>query len=280
MKTESFKCEVDGKEVEVIVRSPNENDRREAAKVYNQTFSDAIKAHAIVRLKIDDVLKEQGLWDDTKQQRLEELQRKIQENERKLVTGGIKVSEGKNIAFEMQDLRDELVELLSVRSSLDVNTAEGQADNARFNYLVSACTVYKDSNKPCFSSLDDYLSKSFTELAVKAAQNFGNLYHGLDSNYKSNLPEFKFLKKFKFVDDKLRLVNKDGHLVDREGRLIDEHGRYVNEKGEFVDRYGYRIDEAGEYVVDNQPFLDDEGNPIVEETTNEVSTTKELQPQS
>ena len=36
-----------------------------------------------------------------------------------------------------RDMRD----LISVRTSLDNHSAEGQADNARFNYLVSACGV-------------------------------------------------------------------------------------------------------------------------------------------
>jgi hypothetical protein len=87
--------------------------------------------------------------------------------------------------------------------------------------------------------------------------------YGLDNNYEKSLPENKFLKKYKFVDDNLRLVNKDGHFVNEDGKLIDENGRFVDENGNFVDRDGNRVDADGEYVVDSKPFLDDEGNPVV-----------------
>jgi flagellar basal body rod protein FlgG len=61
----------------------------------------------------------------------------------------------------------------------------------------------------------------------------------------------------------LRLINKEGKLVDIDGRLIDEFGRFINEKGEYVDKNGNLVDENGDYVTDFQPFTDDDGNPIL-----------------
>jgi hypothetical protein len=279
MKTKTFSVTVDGGNKEFIVRSPSVQDQKEASKVYNQEFSDAIKAKAVVRAKIDDLLKEQGLWDDIKQLKLGELQNKLLDNERKLAKGGIPLSEARQIALDMKKLRDDIRDLISVRTSLDNHTAEGQADNARFNYLVSACTVYKDNNNKYFINLEDYLNKSTDEVAIKAAQILANMIYGLDNDYESNLPENKFLKQFKFVDDKLRLINKEGKLVDGDGRLIDENGRYIDIDGNFVDKYGHRVNDAGDYVVDHQPFLDDNGQPIAEEKAKDepkpVVTTSE-----
>jgi hypothetical protein len=96
-----------------------------------------------------------------------------------------------------------------------------------------------------------------------AAQNLANMLYGLDNDYESNLPENKFLKKYKFVDEKLRLVDKKGRLIDNEGRLIDESGRYVDENGSFVDKFGNKVDADGDYIVEQQPFLDDDGKPII-----------------
>lgn len=278
MKLQNFKATVDGKEIELAVRTPSVQDQQNATKAYNQAFSDAIKSKAIVRAKIDELLKEQGLWDDNKQIQFDQLQRDILDRERKLAKGGIQLSEAKKIALEVKDLREEIKQLVMVRTNLDNNTAEGQADNARFNYLVSVCTVYKDNNQPYFNSMEDYLSQSTSLVALKSAQILANMIYGLDNDFEANLPENKFLKQYKFIDDKLRLINKDGKLVDREGRLIDEFNRYINEKGEFVDKYGYRVDEDGEYVLESKPFLDDNGNPIVEEKPKDESTTTTTEP--
>lgn len=92
------------------------------------------------------------------------------------------------------------------------------------------------------------------------------MLYGLDNDYENNLPENKFLKKYKFIDQKLRLIDKKGRLIDSEGRLIDESGRYVDDNGSFVDKFGNKVDADGDYIVEQQPFLDDNGNPIVEET--------------
>lgn len=277
MKTRTFTATIDNKEVTLLVRAPSLQDQREATKVYNTAFSDALKAKAVVRAKLDDLLVEQGLWDDKKQFEFTSLQSQILENERKLAKGGIPLSEAKKVALEMKKLREELRDLIGIKTNLDTHTAEGQADNARFNYLVSACTVYNDNKRPYFNSYDDYLNKATDPVAILAAQNLAGMLYGLENDYEEKLPENKFLKQYKFVDDKLRLINKDGKLVDQDGKLIDELGRFINDKGELVDKDGNPVDQAGEYVLEFKPFLDDNGNPINLETTKEP--LKDEQPQ-
>jgi hypothetical protein len=274
MKTRTFNITVDNnKDITLAVRSPSLQDQREATKVYNQAFSEALKAKAVVRAKLDDLLVDQGLWDDSKQTRFNRLQSSILENERKLARGGISLNDAKVVAIEMKRLRAELRDLISVKTNLDTHTAEGQADNARFNYLVSACTVYNDSKKPYFNSYEEYLNKSGDTVSILAAQHLAGMLYGLDNDYEEKLPENKFLKQYKFVDDKLRFINKEGKLVDEDGRLLDENGRFINDKGEYVDKDGNLVTLEGEYVVEFKPFLDDSGKPIILDT--EVKTEKE-----
>lgn len=276
MNLKTFKADISGTEKDLMVKTPSLQDQREAQKVYNQAFTDAIKSKAVVRAKMEDVLTEQGLWDKEKQAKLSELQQQLLDNERRLAAGGISLKEAKTIAIAMKDLRDEIRELIAARTSLDNHSAEGQADNAKFNYLVSVCVVYNDTKEPVFKNMEDYLNRATEPAAIVGAQNLANMMYGLDSDYESNLPENKFLKKYKFVDDKLRLIDKNGKLVDEEGRLIDETGRFINEKGEFVDKFGNQVDKEGNYVVEFKPFLDDNGQPILEETpTNEVKPEPE-----
>jgi hypothetical protein len=271
MNSRSFKVMVEGKERDVSVRSPSLQDQREGQKVYNQAFTDAIKSKSVVRAKMEDVLTEQGLWDNQKQARLAELQQELLESERRLAQGGISLKEAKDVAMKMKETRDEIRELIGSRSSLDNHSAEGQADNAKFNYLVSACVVYNDTKQPVFKNMEEYLNRATESVAIQGAQNLANMLYGLDSDYENNLPENKFLKKYKFVDEKLRLINKQGKLVDEDGRLIDDNGRFINDSGEFVDKFGNKVDLDGNYIVEFKPFLDDDGNPVQEEEVkNEV----------
>ncbi len=275
MITDNFSMIIDGKNLNFIIKSPSLTDQREAQKVYNQAFSDAVKSGCIVRGRLDDLLKEQGLWDDAKQMKMNTLQRELLDSEKVLAKGGISINSAKGTANKMKETRDGLRELISVRTNLDNHTAEGQADNARFNYLVSCCLVYNDSKKPYFEGYDNYLNRASEPIAIKGAQLLANIMYGLDNDYEKKLPENKFLIKYKFVDEKLRYVNKDGKLVDEESRLVDENGRFINDKGEFVDKTGNLVDKNGDYVIEFEPFTDDDGNPIILDASNE--TKKEVE---
>jgi hypothetical protein len=272
MKTKEFTYKIGDTEKKFTVKSPSLQDQKESNKVYNTTFSEAIKTKALVRAKLDDVLVEQGLWDDTKQSQFNSLQNKILEGERVLAKGGISLLEAKKKAIEMRQARLELRDLIAVKTNLDTHTAEGQADNARFNYLVSCCLVYTDTKQPYFSGYEDYLNKAADPVAILAAQHLASMLYGLDNDYEEKLPENKFLKKYKFVDNKLRLVNKEGKLIDADGRLIDENGRFINDQGQFVDKDGNVVDEQGEYLVEFSPFLDEEGKPITDEDNKDNKT--------
>ena len=275
MDTKSFKVEVDGEEKEFVIRTPSLQDQREAQKVYNQAFTDAIKSKAVVRARLDDLLKEQGLWDDEKQVKFDTLQKEISESEARLAKGGFSLKDARNVAIQIKELRAEMRDLISVRTSLDNHSAEGQADNQRFNYLVSACVVYKeDNNKKYFNSMEDYLEKATDPVAILGAQHLANMLYGLDNDYESNLPENKFLKKYKFVDSEFRYINKEGKTTDKDGKLVDSEGRYIDAEGNFIDKYGNRVDGEGEYVAEFEPFLDDEGNPVVADEEETAASSK------
>jgi len=274
---DSFTIDIDNKKVEFLIKSPSFKDQREAQKIYNQAFSDAVKSGCIVRGRLNDLLKEQGLWDDQKEMKLNTIQHEILGHEQTLAKGGISLQRARGVALDIRKLRSDLRELISSRTNLDNNTAEGQADNARFNYLVSCCLVYADNKKPYFKDYEDYLNKSTDLVAIRGAQALASRLYGLDDNYEKNLPENKFLKDYKFVDENLRFINTEGKLTDIDGRLVDQNGRYINQKGEFVDKEGKLVDDDGEYLVEFKPFLDDDGKPIVksETTDNEEKPKKD-----
>ena len=268
-----FKVSLDSKEIELCVVRPNVKQRQEGQKIYNKAFRDAVESGAILRGKVNNVMREQNLWDDNKEAEYRKLLEKINGAERKIKSGGIKLNQAKDLALEMRKDRAELRALTSERSSLDNNTAEGQADNAQFNYWVSSCTVYSETGKTYFGNYEDYLNRDDDPATGQAAGSLAMLLYNLDPDYEKKLPENQFLAKYNFVDEELHLVDKTGRRVDSEGRLVNKDGRYINEAGELIDINGNRVNEEGDYVVDFSPFLDDEGKPI-EEKIEAVKTTE------
>ena len=270
----TFKCIVDGQEKEFEIKTVTLNDQRESQKIYNQAFSDAVKSGSIVRARLDDLLTQQGLWNDNKEKEFQTIQKQIADLDKVLAKGGVSLKQAKQSAIKMKRLREDMRELISVKTNLDTHTAEGQADNARFNYLVSVCVVYKDNKKPYFNSYEDYLNRASELVAILGAQKLASIIYGLDSDFEKKLPENKFLLKYKLINDNLEYVDSKGRLVDEDGRLIDENGRFINEEGQFIDKDGNLVDDVGEYVVDFKPFTDDDGNPIVVDNDESQTETK------
>ena len=272
-KVETFEVKVDGNETKKLaILQVNAEIDRKALRVYNQTFGEAVKSGAFLRAGLQKYVRDQGIWGDDKESEHQTLLNTIKENTDKLARGGIKLNEARQLALGVRDAREELRSLVEERTSMNVNTAEGQAENARFNCLVSLCTVDNETGEQYFKDTEDYISKSTIDpVAGESASRLARVLYNLDPSYEKNLPENKFLHKWKFVDSELRLINKEEHLVDLDGRLIDEEGRFIDENGDYVDRDGNPVTEEGDLKVEIQPFLDDDGNPM-DEPVDESST--------
>jgi hypothetical protein len=255
-------------DVTVLVKKPNRKDINDSQVVYNKVWRKSLEDNAILRQKLNDYLIEQGVWSKTKQEEYDKYIGDISKKELILKKGGIPLKKAKSIALELKRLRVAFRELIAERTAYDNNTAEGVADNARFDYLVSVCILDPSTETPVFKNIDDYNERGAEPWAIKAAGELANFLYNLDPNYEKNLPENEFLKKFRFTDSEGRLVNKEGHLisVDEDGveRLIDKDGYFVayNEDGTqyFINRDGEKVEKDKDIV--QSPFLDDEGNVV------------------
>lgn len=285
--------EVDGKfeyvEKEFAVILPNYKILEEANKIRSKVFNESLESGDLLRDQLDNELRKRGLWNDSRQMEYDTLRKEILDREYQLQKGGIKLQDAKRLALEMKEKRERMVQMLSSRSDLDSQTCEGKSENARFNFLFANCLVYNNEEHTKFypNGLQDYLVDTDNPVAVKGATEFYYLISGTES-LDDKLPENKFLKKFKFVDEKYRLVEKGtGRLINKDGRYIDEYGNFIeyNQDGTYyyVDINGRKLDElTGNFVVDEPaPFydddgnpLDDEGNPIVQQKEEIVASTK------
>lgn len=288
----------DGNPVKVLVKKPTTKEYRDSQVEYNKAFRSALDSGSLLRQKLTEYMTEQGIWNDKKQQQNDNFIEQIRNKEEQLKAGGIKLSEAKQIALDLRELRADFQIFLAEKNALDSNTVEGQADNARFAELVRLCILNSETKQQCFQSQKDYDANSDQPWVIEASAELANMLYGLDPNYANNLEENKFLKEFKFVNEDLRLINNDGHLVDVDGRLINEDGRYIayrTEEGKknkdpdqvyFVNRDGQEVvaktNEDGEEewvridLQERKPFLDDEGAPIIaaEESEEEQEAKK------
>ncbi len=232
---------VDEKEYCVVRPSPKQI--KDANIVFARELNIALSKGLMPRNALDGHMRKNNLWDDEKSEEHNRLVKDINAGEEKLKRGGIKKSEARKIAIQMRIDRVELMTLVAERNSLDIFTAEGVSQQAQFNYFVTICTLDNETGKQVFANVDDYVEKQDTKLAETAASNFALLQYGLDKDYQKSLPENEFLIKYKFVNDDLKLVNQENHLVDIDGKLINEDYEYVDVNGNKVTRDGTAVEE-------------------------------------
>lgn len=277
--------DIDGKPVKVLLKTPDAGDYRDSQLEYNKAFRKALDSGALLRQKLSDYMQEQGIWNEEKEKKNEEFINKISGMEEALQGGGIKLTEAKEIALKLREERIKFRSFLAEKNSLDQNSVEGQADNARFSELVRLCMLNPNTKKPYFQTQADYDGAAEQPWVIEAASELAGIIYGLDPDYDEKLTENKFLKEFDFVNEDLSLINTDGHTVDLDGRLIDEEGRFIayrtdEGKADQDKEDRYYVNREGEEVVkiedpdgsitwvkkslaQRKPFLDDDGNPII-----------------
>ena len=252
--------------IKLLIKKPNNVIMSQAQRVGAKAWTDCVRDGIMTKKELEKFMKEQGIWDDGKDEEQRKIVQEISDLEKKLYVGGphknskLRASEGKDIAIKMRIKRNELRDLISERMSLEQNTAESISDNTRFDFLVANCTYYENGNK-VYTSLDDYKEKADNEIGFVAATALASMLYSVDKDFEAKLPENKFLKMFHFVDDNLSLVNDKGETVDLDGRRIDKNGFYINEEGQRVDKDGNILDENGNYVP-TLKYVDDKDNEL------------------
>lgn len=261
-------------EKDYVIKPITAEQSVEAQKVYNKAFKRAIEEGAILKKSLEDHMRRQGLWDDSKQAEYEELLKSSADIEYKIKSGFYKkASQLRDKGLELKKLRGNLASLMLVKNSMDANTADGQADNERFFYLISICVLDYTTQKPVYTSLHDYMEKAETPLAVYAAKEYANFMYSLDDNYQDKLIENKLLKRLGLLNEKNELVNSEGHRVDAEGNLVDENGSRIDAEGNRIDINNNPIIEDD--VIDTLEFEDDlHKTPVEKEKPKRKRKTK------
>lgn len=253
------------KTVKIVVRRPSSSIASQSQRIAAKVWTDCVRDGIMTKKELSKFMREQGIWDKSKDSEQEKISNEIADLEKKLYVGDgrhnkLKASEAKEIAITMRKKRIELRDLISERMSLEQNTAESISDNARFDFLVANSTFYENGQK-VYNSIEEYNDKSDGEIAFAAATAMAQMMYSIDKDFEAKLPENKFLKQFNFVNDELSLVNDKGETVDLEGRRINNLGHYINDNGQRTDKDGNILDENGNYVP-SVTYVDDKGKKL------------------
>ena len=270
MSEKEIKYVEDGVDKWLYVIKPSSKQQSEAAIIASKTFAKLVNDKdengnptCILRSQLNEYMRVNDLWNDDQEEKLQGLINNIRASLRKLSKGNIKLSDAKDLALDIRRDRIEQTILLAQQTELDGFTVEGQIENVRFDYLVSVCILDQNHN-PLFDTIDSYNKSGDLDHVIEAATELSGMLYGLDPNWQHDLPENKFLEKYKFANSDLHLVNKDNHLVDVEGNLVDKDGRVINAEGKWINKEGELVDEDGFVIEEFNPFLDDDGNAIEE----------------
>ena len=150
------KFEIDDKQYFITMGS---DAISEGKKAHNKAFRQALEDGALLRKSLMNHMRSQGVWDDRKEESYQGFIKQIGELEYKLASGKMKVSDGRAIAIELGKVRGEFRNLISERNLMDANSAEGQADNVRFNYLLVNSVFDYITQKPVYPSVEEYLKR-------------------------------------------------------------------------------------------------------------------------
>lgn len=176
----SFKVE----DKEYAVVSPTNKQLREATHIYNRAFASAVRGGALLREEMEKILEERDIWNDdiaekfrTKQEEFAKLRVKLAE-----LDSEKEVKEVTKLSNKLAKLRTDMERMIAPKISSETNTAQGQAEQERFNFLVSVCTVYNDTEKQVYSSYDDFEEKIDDDIAQVASEKFGRIFYGFGSD--------------------------------------------------------------------------------------------------
>lgn len=265
VEIEDGKFEAQEKEFAVV--RPSLQLLNEANKLRSKLFTQLFESGTMLRQQVDTHLKDRNIWNEKLQAEYDAVQSEVIEKTQRLERGGIKLSEARDLAIEISEQRQQLVSMLVDRSDIDNLTCEGQADNERFNFLFANCLVYNDTEEKVYpDGLEGYMKNTSTDVATKGATEFYYLMSNSES-LDDQLPENRFLKKFNFVDDDMRFLERGtDRLITKEGKYIDENGFYIayNDDGTtyHVDTDGNQVEDRVSSEDEPLPFLDDDGNPL------------------
>ncbi len=259
-------CDQEGNKLNLVVKKPSNKVLQEATVAYNAKIADLLRSDngLMLRAELNKHLLSRGVWSEESSKRFTDIAVELRNLEVKLRQGGMKVLEGREHAIRMFELREEQIKIYQERKQYDSLTIESLAEEHKLSFILSKCTFREDGKTFYFSTLDECINKNAEVASIQAATILFNMIYQTGEDVMDKMYEINWLQKYDLMDDKKRLVNKEGQLVSKENELVNDVGLLIDGDGKRIDMLGHKIDEEGNLLIgEEQPFVDDEtGEPV------------------
>lgn len=268
-----FNIVVDDEKISLTLKQLDQKDLEAADREHASKIAELIRSGGnkdlLFRQELDDYLRKMGVWSQEDDKEINRLQKQVAELIGKLKKGGIKLSEGRNIAIKISEKRQEMIRIRSKRQIFDDRTIESLADEARIDFLVFSAVVHKEDGQRYWDTLDDLKKDKYSEPYQKGLSFVYEKVFGYDNKFEQRLPENKWLKKYKFVDDELNLTDrKTGEFVDKDGNFVNEQMEELQEQYEIL---------TGD-ISEETPFIDDDTNtPVIPENSEVLDDVEKVE---
>lgn len=248
----------DGTVKKVTIRKPSAKDIDQADTIRAAKVAEIIKSKEKIlsRYEIDGYLRSNGIWTVEDEQKVVDINKEIHALLEKLRKGGLKISEGREIAVSITKKRIEAIRVSSKRRVFDDSTIESQAEHERNDYLAFACTVDNETGEQLWDTWEDFKEDRSSDAYYTCAQNLISVLNDDADEFEKKLPENRWLRKYGFIDDELRYTDrKTGKFVDEDGNPIEKNNK------EIIDQ----IQDLQGEINEESPFVDDETGDKIEE---------------
>lgn len=204
-------------ESEYKVVRPSNKIRKESDAIYAKAYRKAIADGLFLEAEIDNIIKDRGLKAYNEKER-KDIEKEIRDLEVRFNNNVFhSVSEGFVSYDRIVSLRKSLEDLDKAKRELSTQSANISAENERFSYFVSACSLTADDEK-IWDNMNEY-KDDMSELANKfATEMIHIIYDGtqaLLSELEKIRPENIWFRDQSPKSPKMNVVSNESSIEDK-----------------------------------------------------------------
>lgn len=209
------------KSKEYAIKRPTQEELMEIDMEYRKGFSVAVRNNIMTEFESKKRFEKDDVWGEKNEDEMRKLQLEIVNMELELEKKeGV---DGRQIAFDLMDKRNKLIELLQYKTHLfKGQTAEGYASERKTLMFAALCAVEK-SGKRVFKSLQDFLDHEDHEFTANCYGQASLADYGMNEEDLNPIHiENKWLKEQGYIKDNGQLSEKYYQETLTEGGIIFE----------------------------------------------------------
>jgi hypothetical protein len=167
LKSNKFTVKIKDKEVDLYFKRPTHSELFEIDLIYRKVYSEALRAGVITDAEAGKTYKKTNAWTEEDEKQITNYTTQIVMEERKLEDEKKTKKEKEKVIDNLIELRRKLMELITTKTQLFNNTAEGLASEQKMHKFIQLCCWTEDDEK-FFESEEHYqnfVSEHTDELA-------------------------------------------------------------------------------------------------------------------